>query len=600
MNDIASDVAKEEKTAIKKSDQRWQSDIIVDLIKQYGFPYVALNPGASFRGLHDSMVNYGENQPPMLLCNHEKIAVQIAHGYAKATGKPMMAIVHDVVGLLHAPMGIYYAYIDRCPVFVVGATGPMNEKYRRPYIDWTHTAFAQGDVVRNFTKWDYQPGSIHGVPDSFARAYSIMMSEPQGPIYMCYDSALQESPLTEDVSIPPDFAVKVPSRIAPEAAAVEQAADMLVAADNPLLLTEYAARMPIGFNPTVELAETIGAAVFDTNKRLGFPNRHPLSVSFHPDAFKGVDLVAALDVVDWTRGSHKLNSQTREITVVTAPECKWIDIGFADIEISKWAMDYNKHHNWHLRVLGDTVLTIPALTAACRARIDGNKKLASRIEERKKEIEEKHARQWQKWQDQVKEQWDQRPMTESRLAHEVWQVIKDEDWVLTANTLKEWVHKVWDFDKPYRHVGRELGTGTQIGMSIGVALAHKGTGRLVVDLQPDGDLMFDLGALWMPIKYEIPMLVIMYNNRAYYNDWAHQIHMAHLRGTDPARAYIGMDLEAPSPDFSHIAKGMGWYAEGPIEDPKAVGPAIRRAIEQVKAGKPALVDTIVWRRGENA
>ncbi|MEX0806155.1 MAG: thiamine pyrophosphate-dependent enzyme, partial [Candidatus Binatia bacterium] len=213
---------------------------------------------------------------------------------------------------------------------------------------------------------------------------------------------------------------------------------------------------------------------------------------------------------------------------------------------------------------------------------------------------EKHARQWQKWQDQVKEEWEQRPMTESRLANEVWQVIKDEDWVLTANTLKEWVHKIWNFDKPYRHVGRELGTGTQIGMSIGVALAHKGTGRLVVDLQPDGDLMFDLGALWMPIKYDIPMLVVMYNNRAYYNDWAHQIHMAHQRGTDPARANIGMDLEAPAPDFAHIAKGMGWYAEGPIENPADVGPAIRRAIEQVKAGKPALVDTIVWRRGENA
>jgi acetolactate synthase-1/2/3 large subunit len=173
---------KQGSTSIKKSTQRWQSDVIVDLIKQYGFPYIALNPGASFRGLHDSLVNYGENQPPMLLCNHEKIAVQIAHGYAKASGKPMMAIVHDVVGLLHAPMGIYYAYIDRSPVFIVGATGPMDEKYRRPFIDWIHTAFAQGDAVRNFTKWDYQPGSIHGVPDSFARAYSIMMSEPQGPV----------------------------------------------------------------------------------------------------------------------------------------------------------------------------------------------------------------------------------------------------------------------------------------------------------------------------------------------------------------------------------------------------------------------------------
>ena len=585
---------------IKKSEQRWQSDVIVDLMKLYDIPYVALNPGASYRGLHDSMVNYGENDPEMLLCNHEKIAVQIAHGYAKASGKPMIAIVHDVVGLLHAPMGVYYAYIDRCPVFVVGATGPMDEKYRRPFIDWIHTAFAQGDAVRNFTKWDYQPGSIHGVPDSFARAYSIMMSEPQGPIYMCYDSALQESPLTDDVPIPSASAVKVPSRIAPEQAVVAQAAEMLVKADNPLLLTEYAARMPEGYEPTVELAETVGASVFDVCKRLGFPNRHPLSMSFNPDAFAGVDLVMALDVVDWTRGSHRLNTQTREITVVTAPDCKWVDAGFADIEISKWATDYNKHNNWDLRVMGDTSITIPELTRACGALIDADPALKERVEGRKKALAEKHDSQWRKWQQQVEKEMDQRPMTESRLAYEVWQEIKDEDWVLTAGTLKDWVQKIWDFDQPYRHPGRELGTGTQIGMSIGVALAHKGQGRLVVDLQPDGDLMFDLGALWMPIKYDIPLLVIMYNNRAYYNDWAHQIHMAHQRGTDPDRAYIGMDLEAPPPDFAHIARGMGWYAEGPIEDPAEVGPAIRRAIEQVKAGKPALVDPIVWRRDINA
>src|ERR1044072_4134761 len=179
---------------IKKSNQRWQSDVIVDLIKQYEFPYIALNPGASYRGLHDSLVNYGENQPPMLLCQHEKIAGQIAHGYAKASGKPMMAIAHHVVGLLHAP---------------------MDEKLRRPFIDWIHTAFAQGDVVRGFTKWDYQPGSIHGVPDSFARAYSIMMSEPQGPVYMVYDSAMQESPMKEEMALP-KYSIKVPSRMAPE------------------------------------------------------------------------------------------------------------------------------------------------------------------------------------------------------------------------------------------------------------------------------------------------------------------------------------------------------------------------------------------------
>ena len=181
MNDVSDNSAA---TAIRKSNQRWQSDIIVDLIKQYDFPYIALNPGASYRGLHDSLVNHGENQPPMLLCNHEKIAVNIAHGYAKASGRPMIAIVHDVVGLLHAPLAIYYAYIDRCPVFVIGATGPMDESKRRPHIDWTHTANVQGESVRHYTKWDYQPAAIDGVPESFMRAYSVMMTEPQGPVYM--------------------------------------------------------------------------------------------------------------------------------------------------------------------------------------------------------------------------------------------------------------------------------------------------------------------------------------------------------------------------------------------------------------------------------
>src|ERR1700693_2084314 len=204
------------------AEKRWQSDIIVDLIKQFGFPYIALNPGASFRGLHDSLVNYGGNNPPMLLCQHEKIAVQIAHGYAKATGRPMVAIVHDVVGLLHATMGIYYAYVDRCPVFVIGATGPMDESRRRPSVDWIHTANVNGEQLRHYVKWDYQPSSIEGVPDSFARAYAAMMTEPQGPIYMCYDAWLQEQPLERDVALPKASDNKVPVAMAADVKALER------------------------------------------------------------------------------------------------------------------------------------------------------------------------------------------------------------------------------------------------------------------------------------------------------------------------------------------------------------------------------------------
>src|ERR1700733_4921964 len=224
------------------SNRGWQSDIIADLIKGFGFPYITLNPGASYRGLHDSLVNHNQNEPPMLLCQHEKIAVQIAHGYAKVTGKPMAAIVHDVVGLLHATMGIYYAYVDRAPIFVIGATGPMDESRRRPFIDWIHTANVQGEQVRNYVKWDYQPGSIEGVPDSFARAYGAMMPEPQGPVYMCYDAWLQEQPLDATIDQPARAGSTAPTPMAADPTALGQIADRLLAAKFPVLLVEYVGR----------------------------------------------------------------------------------------------------------------------------------------------------------------------------------------------------------------------------------------------------------------------------------------------------------------------------------------------------------------------
>ena len=191
--------------------------------------------------------------------------------------------------------------------------------------------------------------------------------------------------------------------------------------------------------------------------------------------------------------------------------------------------------------------------------------------------------------------WDAVPMTAARLAHEVWEMIRREDWVLTAGTLNGWARRLWDFDRPYRHPGRSLGTATQIGISLGVALAHKGQGRLVVDLQPDGDLMFDAGALWIAARYRIPMLVVMHNNRAYLNDWEHQIHVSEHRSTPVERANIGQDIVDPAPDFAGLARSMGWFAEGPIERPQDVAAALARAIAEVKQGRPALVDTVVAR-----
>ena len=588
MNDVAKPEA-----PVSYAKKAWQSDIIVDLLRHYDFPYIALNPGASYRGLHDSLVNYGGNYPPILLCQHEKIAVQIAHGYAKATGRPMVAIVHDIVGMLHATMGIYYAYIDRCPVFVIGATGPMDESRRRPFIDWIHTANVNGEQLRHYVKWDYQPASIEGVPDSFARAYAAMMTEPQGPIYMCYDAWLQEQPLEKDVALPQPSINKVPVPMAADNAALAEVADRLLAAEFPVLMAEYVARSLDGFDNLVALAETVGAAVFDVHARLNFPNRHPLNRSCDKDVFRDADLILMLDVRDWEKSTHYIDRSKREVVPHYGPDCQMIDIGFGEINLSKWSMDYGRMPECSLRVLGDTLTAIPELTRLCRERIAEDPALAKRIAERTKAVTQSHDTLFKGWSEAAKKDWDDVPITLPRLASEMWDVIKNEDWVLTACNLQEWVYKLWDFDKPYRHPGQALGTGTQIGVSLGVALAHRDKGRLVIDIQPDGDLMFDAGALWSAAKNNIPMLIVMYNNRAYYNDWEHQIRVAHHRGTPVERAYIAQDITGPDPDFSTMAKSMGWYAEGPIEKPADIAPALRRAIAQVKAGKPALVDTVL-------
>jgi acetolactate synthase-1/2/3 large subunit len=252
-----------------------------------------------------------------------------------------------------------------------------------------------------------------------------------------------------------------------------------------------------------------------------------------------------------------------------------------------------------LKILADTDIAIPELTKRCKALIGKQPGLKDTFAKRGEQIAKRFHATRAGWTRDAKKNRDVSPIPLPVLAAEVWEAIKDYDWVLTSNTLEDWTRRLWDFDRPYRHPGKSLGTSTQIGLSIGAALAHRAHGRLVVDIQPDGDLMFDAGALWVCAKHNIPMLVVMYNNRAYYNDWEHQIRMAKLRKTDVDKAHIGMDLSGPEPDFAGLARSMGWYGEGPIDNAKDVGPALRRAIERVRQGQPALVDTITQRRDDD-
>ncbi|HEV8670240.1 MAG TPA: thiamine pyrophosphate-binding protein [Candidatus Limnocylindria bacterium] len=572
---------------------RFGSDVIVDLLQAFGIEYVALNPGATYRGLHDSLVNYGGGKPEIILCTHEKVAVNVAHGYAKVTGRPMGAIVHDVVGLLHSTMGVYYAHLDRVPVMLLGATGPMDRRRRRPAIDWIHTAQVQGEAVRNFTKWDDQPATVADFPASFARAYRIATTEPAGPVYLCYDAGLQEDALARPVSIDDVVAAARPSPVQADPAALERAADLLARAERPVIVSEFTGRHPEAFTELVALAEELAAAVIDLNGRVNIPNRHPLNLT-GGEALKDADVVLAVDVGDLHRALNELDrdSPDRAKRSRIPAGTPVVDIGLAELRQSKWAEDLGDFQPVALSIVADTRLALPVLRLLVRERAGSRDR-----GRRRKEVAAAHVAIQERWQREAREDWAASPMTAARLASELWAVIKDDDWVLTSNTLEEWALRLWDVDSPKRHPGRSFGTGTQIGVSLGVGLAYRGSETLIVDVQPDGDLLYDPGALWTAANSHIPLLVVMYNNRAYYNDFEHQIRVAQHRGTPVENARVGQEIDDPAPDFAALAKSFGWYAEGPITDPDAAGPAIARARKHVKETRmPALVDTIVRRR----
>jgi benzoylformate decarboxylase/acetolactate synthase-1/2/3 large subunit len=585
------------KTYAPYTEPAWGSDVMADSIRAMNFKYISLNPGSSFRGLHDSLVNYAGDQVKMIECPHEKIAVALAHGYAKATGEPMAVILHNVVGLLHGTMGIYYAYIDRVPVVVFGGAGPAAHNRRRPNIDWIHSANVQGNVVRDYTKWDHEPRSIESVPTTVARAYRIAMSEPRGPVYVALDAGLQEDPLDGPVPMPDFSRLAVPSSLGPDPAALARLAERLTAAKRPVIVAGYAGRDPQAFYQLVDLAETVAVGVVDVGLRLNFPNQHPLCAT-GTDALEEADCVLFVDVKDMGKPTQVLDSVTRSIRSRIAPDATVLDLGFNDLGASSWSEDYAALLETDVQVTADTRVALPLLLELCRQLVDVDD--APRREQRaewRRQVTGLHHEAWRLWRQEAARVHDLSPVSTARLVEEVWEVARHHDWVLTANPVAQWARRTWDFDKPHRHPGTQLGTGTQIGISLGVALAHKGTGRLIVDLQPDGDLMFDAGALWVASYYEIPLLVVMFNNRAYYNDWEHQERLAHQRGTPVERAHIGMEIDRPAPDFATLARSFDWYSEGPISDPDLVREAVARAAAHVlSTGRPALVDVVCQKK----
>ncbi|MBI2089399.1 MAG: thiamine pyrophosphate-binding protein [Deltaproteobacteria bacterium] len=594
-------MAKTAAARTEKKQAEYGSDVVVDLMKAFDIEYAAFNPGATFRGIHDSIVNYGGNyKPEVIFCCHEEISVALAHGYAKAKGKPMVAIVHNIVGLQHASMAIFNAWCDRAPVIVLGGTGPMNTKRRRPRIDWIHTALVQGNQVRDYVKWDDQPYSLASVPESFIRGYRIATTEPMAPVYINYDADIQEDAVRESIEIPDVSRFAPPASMQANPEALRRAAELLVGARSPLIVADLLGRHPKSVAALIELAELLAVPVIDKGNRFNFPTTHPLDVTgAAQELLQRADVILALDVLDLYGSLTRVSKRTRACEYVTQPSVKIIHISMNDMLVRSWAADVQVLQPVDVPISADTSVALPELTRMCRERIGADSGRKSAIAARFDEMKKRHEAMRAKWGEEARTHGQRKEISTAFLAHEVGEVIKKEDWVLVNGTSNGWARKLWNFTEPGQFLGTSGGAGVGYGMSasIGAALAHLDSGKLCVDIQADGDLLMTSSALWTAAHHKIPLLIVMHNNQSFYNSEEHGIEVAEFRHRPVANAGIGTHVDQPAVHFAKMAECFGVHGEGPVRDPSQLRPALERALKIVKEKKlPALVDVVAEAR----
>jgi len=576
------------------------SDFMVDVIKTLGFEYVCANPGSSFRGLHESFVNYGHNKTPELLtCCHEESSVAMAHGYAKIEGKPLMIMAHGTVGLQHASMAIYNAFADRVPVYIV-LGNIADVAWRRSDVEWAHSVQDAASMVRDYTKFDDAPVSLGHFAESAVRAYKIMMTPPMEPVVIVADAVLQEEPMSEadrrSARIPKLTLSSPPSG---DSGAVAEAARMLVAAEDPVIIAGRAARTPAGLKLLVELAELLQAPVQDRRFRMNFPSSHPL---YGGGNIATADVILALEVPDFWNSTHTqtpVNKMGMESRSITKPGAKLITIYSGDLAEKSNYQDLGRYAEVDLAIAADAEATLPSLIEACRRLITADRKRA--FSERGAKYAEAAKRTKEQALEQASYAWDSSPITTARVSAELWNQIRNEDWSLLSDVnpfFSNWPTRLWDFEKHHNYIGGHgaYGVGYGAPAAVGAALAKRKYGRLSVNIQCDGDLNYAPAVLWTAAHHHIPLLSVMHNNRAYHQELMYIEDMAARaqRGVDTAK--VGTGLYDPNIDYATLAKAYGVYSAGPIENPNDLGPALKKAIEVVKKGEPALLDVITQPR----
>jgi len=567
------------------------SDFMLEVFKSIGFDYLFANPGGSFGGLHESVINIGGNKDPeFITCMHEESSVAMSHGYAKVEGKPVLTMAHGTVGLQHAAMALYNAWCDRVPVYlVIGNT--LDVQHRGGEVAWVHSVQDAAGMVREFVKWDDTPVSLQHFAESAVRAYKVAMTPPRLPVVLVADTEMQDNqiPAGENLRIPKLTLTAPP---AGDPAAVAEAAKMLVAAENPVIVAGRAASSGSaeGLRLMVELAETLQAGVIDQYQRLNFPSHHRLNQSLNPRAaLANADLVLALEPGD-LYGTLRPVRQRRPIKVIT--------ITSGDLYLKSNYQDFQRFNDTDLSIGADAEATLPALIEAIKRLTTSDRRIA--FEARGAKLADLSRQNLEQARVAATYGWDASPITTARLTTEVWAQVKNEDWSYASEALfvSNWPLKLWDMNKHYHYIGGKGGAGIGYGApaTLGAAVANKKHGRFTVNIQTDGDMMYAPGILWTAAHHRIPILTLMHNNRAYHQEVMGIQGTANHRGRGIDRIHIGTKIDDPFIDYAKLAQSMGVRSEGPISDPKDLGGAIRRGIEVVKRGEPYLIDVVTQGR----
>jgi thiamine pyrophosphate-dependent acetolactate synthase large subunit-like protein len=554
---------------------RYGSDVAAETLRALDIPFIALNPGSSYRGLHDSIVNHlGNERPQMLVCLHEESAVALAHGWAKVTGRPMAAAVHSNVGLFHATMAVFNAWCDRVPLLLLGATGPVDAPRRRPWIDWIHTAQDQGAILRNYIKWDAQPASPAATQEALARAAWLANTAPKAPVYVNFDAGMQEAALTEP---PPPLRIE---RFRPRpdggvsAASIDQAVLLLREARAPLILMGRVSRSTAAWAERLALAESLHALVAtDLKAGAAFPTEHPLHLG-QPATFASPDLTAALaeaDVIlslDWVDLGGTLKACPGGM-----PEGKVIQVSLDHHLHNGWSMDHQAFPPVDLLLEGAPDAVVSDLVRALGILVPPFQENATPVA-----VLPPGAGM----------------ISIGRMAHDLRVAVGDGPVSLLHLPLG-WNAADWPFGHPLDHIGQAggAGLGAGPGIAVGAALALRPTGRLPMAVLGDGDYLMGVTALWTAAHYRIPLLVVVANNRSLYNDEMHQERVARARNRPVENKWIGQRLSDPDIDLAAMGQAQGAVGFGPVHDAALLPGVLADAVAAVRAGAVAVVDVRV-------